>query len=166
MDPAAASRIEPANVRRTVRALEVAAVTGRPFSSFAHAWESYPAANVRAAGVDVTRPALHARIERRVEEMMPSLLAETRRLLEAGAGRFLTATQAIGYLEAAACLEGNIGETEATARTVRRTKALARRQLAWFRRDPRIRWFPAGEEGAIGVADAIIGYLGAQEDHA
>ncbi len=163
-DPTAAARIEPGNVRRTVRALEVAAVTGRPFSSFAHAWESYPAANVRAAGIDVPRPILRARIERRVGEIMPGLLAETRRLLDVGAGGFLTATQAIGYLEATACLEGTITETEAAARTVSRTNALARRQLAWFRRDPRIRWFPAGEEGAIGVADAIIGYLGARED--
>jgi tRNA dimethylallyltransferase len=163
-DPAAAARIEPSNVRRTVRALEVAAVTGRPFSSFAHAWESFPPANVRAAGVDVPRPILHARIERRVGEMMPGLLAETRGLLDAGVGGFLTATQAIGYLEAAACLAGEMDETEAAARTVKRTKALARRQLAWFRRDPRIRWFPVGEEGAIGAADAIIGYLGARED--
>jgi tRNA dimethylallyltransferase len=163
-DPAAAARIEPTNVRRTVRALEVAAVTGRPFSSFAHAWEAYPAGNVRAAGVDVPRPILHDRIERRVGEMMPGLLAETRTLLDAGVGGFLTATQAIGYLEAAACLDGSISETEAAARTVKRTKALARRQLAWFRRDPRIRWFPVGEEGAIGAAEAIIGYLGARED--
>jgi tRNA dimethylallyltransferase len=163
-DPTAAARIEPTNVRRTVRALEVAAVTGRPFSSFAHAWESYPADNVRAAGVDVPRPILHSRIERRVDLMMPGLLAETRVLLEGGVGGFLTATQAIGYLEAAACLEGTIDETEAAARTVKRTKALARRQLAWFRRDPRIRWFPVGEEGAIGAAEAIIGYLGARED--
>lgn len=163
-DPAAAARIEPGNVRRTVRALEVAAVTGRPFSSFAEAWERYPAGHVRAAGVEVPRPILYARIERRVEEMLPGLLEETRALLDAGFGGFLTATQAIGYLEAAACLRGELDEAEVAARTVKRTKALARRQLSWFRRDPRVRWFPVGEEGAIGAADAIIGYLGATED--
>ena len=59
--------------------------------------------------MDVPRPILHARIERRVGEMMPGLLAETRALLDAGVGGFLTATQAIGYLEAAACLGGEIG---------------------------------------------------------
>ena len=165
-DPAAAARIEPANVRRTVRALEVAAVTGRPFSSYAEAWERYPAQHVRVAGVDVPRPLLYARIERRVGAIMPGLLQETRALLAAGFGGFLTSTQAIGYLEAAACLRGEIDETEAAARTVKRTKALARRQLSWFRRDPRIRWFSAGEEGAIGAAEAIIGYLGATEDDA
>jgi tRNA dimethylallyltransferase len=165
-DPEAAARIEPGNVRRTVRALEVAAVTGRPFSSFAEAWERYPREHVRAAGVDVPRPVLHARIERRVEAMLPGLLAETRALLEAGVEGFLTSTQAIGYAEAAACLRGEIDETEAAARTVKRTKALARRQLSWFKRDPRIRWFPVGEEGAIGATDALIGYLGATEDDA
>ena len=152
------------NVRRTVRALEVAAVTGRPFSSFAEAWERYPAEHVRVAGVEVPRPILHSRIERRVQEMLPGLLDETRALLDEGFGGFLTATQAIGYLEAAACLRGELDETEAAARTIKRTKALARRQLSWFRGDPRIRWFPVGEEGAIGSADAIIGYLGATED--
>ena len=57
--------------------------------------------------MDVPRPILHARIERRVGEMMPGLLAETRALLDAGVGGFLTATQAIGYLEAAALPRGD-----------------------------------------------------------
>ena len=77
LDPVAAARIEPANARRTVRALEVAAVTGRPFSSFAGTWERYAPEHVRAAGVDVPRSVLHERIERRVEAMMPALLAES-----------------------------------------------------------------------------------------
>jgi tRNA dimethylallyltransferase len=114
---------------------------------------------VRAAGVDLDRAALHRRIERRVEGMLPGLLAETRALLDRGAGPFLTSSQAIGYAEAVACLGGSMSEEEAAAVTVRRTKALARRQLAWLRRDPRIRWFPAGEDGAVGVADRIAAYL-------
>jgi tRNA dimethylallyltransferase len=159
MDPPAAARIEPGNVRRTVRALEVAAITGRPFSSYAEVWERYPAGAVRAAGVAVDRPMLRRRIERRVEGMMPKLLGETRKLVERGFGQFLTSSQAIGYAEAVACLEGRVSEAEAAAATVRRTKALARRQLAWLRRDPRIRWFPAGEEGAPAVAGDIMAYL-------
>ena len=164
LDPVAAARIEPANARRTVRALEVAAVTGRPFSSFAGTWERYAPEHVRAAGVDVPRSVLHERIERRVEAMMPALLAEAAALLDSGFGGFFTATQAIGYVEAAACLHGRLSETEAAARTIKRTKALARRQMAWFRRDPRIRWFPVGREGASGAVEAMIGYLGARED--
>jgi tRNA dimethylallyltransferase len=159
LDPAAAGRIEPMNARRTVRALEVAAMTGRPFSEQYVAWDRFQPGGVRAAGVDLDRAALHRRIERRVEGMLPGLLAETRALLDRGAGPFLTSSQAIGYAEAVACLGGSMSEEEAAAVTVRRTKALARRQLAWLRRDPRIRWFPAGEDGAVGVADRIAAYL-------
>jgi len=166
LDPAAARRIEPANVRRTVRALEVAAVTGRPFSSFAQEWELYAPGRVRAAGVQVPREVLYRRIEARVSAMLPDLIAETRRLLGAGFEGFITSTQAIGYAEATACIRGDLSEQEAEARTVRRTKDLARRQMAWFRRDPRIRWFPVGDEGAIGALDALIRYLGESREDA
>jgi tRNA dimethylallyltransferase len=159
VDPSAARRIEPPNVRRTVRALEVAAVTGRSFSSFARAWDRYPPAAVRAAGVEISTADLHRRIEARVEGMMRGLLAETRLLLERGLRGFLTSSQAIGYAEAVGRLEGGLSEQEAFAGMVRRTKALARRQMAWLRRDPRIRWFRAGEEGAAGVVDEVTGFL-------
>jgi tRNA dimethylallyltransferase len=159
VDPGAARRIEPANVRRTVRALEVAAVTGRSFSSFAASWSRYPSESVRAAGVRVPPAILGRRIESRVGRMMPGLLAETRALLERGFRGFVTSSQAIGYAEAMACVDGLLGEKEAAARTVRRTKALARRQMAWLRRDPRIRWFPAGEEGALGIVEELTGFL-------
>jgi tRNA dimethylallyltransferase len=159
LDPAAASRIEPPNVRRTVRALEVAAITGRPFSDFAKDWDRYPSETVRAAGVDCPRPVLARRIERRVAAMVPGLLAETRALMEGGFVAFLTSTQAIGYAEAVAFLEGVIGEDEMVARTVRRTKALARRQMAWLHRDPRIRWFATGDGGASEVVPELIEHL-------
>lgn len=158
-DPAAAARMEPANARRIVRALEVAAITGRPFSSFAAGWARYPPEHVRAAGIDVPRDVLYRRIEARARADYPGLLEETERLLARGAGPFLTSLQAIGYAEAMDVRAGRITDEEALERIVRRVKALARRQLAWFRRDPRVRWFPAGEEGAAGIADQLQGYL-------
>ena len=159
VDPTAAARIEPSNLRRTVRALEVAAATGRRFSSFAVAWERYPAGGVRAAGVLLPRAVLRRRIEERVATMMPGLLEETEGLLDRGLGGFLTSLQAIGYAEAVACLRGDLGADEAGARTIRRTKALARRQLAWLRRDPRVVWFAGGEGGAGEVVEPILRYL-------
>lgn len=159
LDPAGASGIASENERRTVRALEVAAVTGQPFSSFAAAWGRYPRERLVAAGVSIPREVLHRRIERRVLEMLPGLLHETRALLERGAGTFLTAIQAIGYAESIAYLDGRIGEDEVVARMIRRTKALARRQLAWLRHDPRIKWFEAGEDGALGVAARMLAHL-------
>ena len=154
IDPVAAERIEPDNVRRTVRALEVNEITGRPFSSFADAWERYPPANVRAAGIEIPRPVLAERIERRVRRQLDEgLLQEVDGLVRRGLEGWLTASQAIGYAECARHLDGTMSLEEAIAQTVRRTKALARRQLAWFRRDPRIRWFPAGEDGAAPVPE-------------
>jgi tRNA dimethylallyltransferase len=159
-DPAAAARIEPTNVRRTVRALEVAAVTGRPFSTYAARWERYPDERVRAAGIDVPRDVLARRIEARVRAMVDTgLLDEVRALLDRGLFGWLTASRAIGYAECARHLRGEITLAEATAETVRRTRELARRQMVWFRRDPRIRWFPAGEHGAIDVVDELTEYL-------
>jgi tRNA dimethylallyltransferase len=162
-DPQAASRIEPANARRTVRALEVAAITGRPFSSFADAWDRYVAGEVIAAGIAVPRPVLHRRIEQRAARDMPALMAEAGRLLERGHGAFIRSSQIIGYAEGVACLEGEIGQEEALQATIRRIKGLARRQMAWFRRDPRIEWFDAGEEGAPGLVEELIGYFGGRE---
>ena len=159
-DPEAAARIEPENVRRTVRALEVAAVTGRPFSSFAADWERYPPDAVRPAGVDMDPAALGERIRTRVQAMVEGgLLDEVRALLDEGAGPSLTSGQAIGYAEVIEHLAGRLSLDEAVARTVKRTRALARRQLAWFRRDPRIRWFRAGPDGAAGIVDELTEYL-------
>lgn len=160
LDPVAAGRIQPENVRRTVRALEVAAVTGRPFSSFARAWERFPPDRVRAAGIEIARPVLAERIRRRVDAMLEhGLLDEVATLVRNGFGAWLTASQAIGYAEFARHVAGEITLAEAVEGTVRRTKELARRQMVWFRRDPRIRWFRAGADGAGELTDRLVGYL-------
>ena len=159
-DPAAAAKIGPSNVRRTVRALEVAELTGQPFSSFAGGWDVYEPQRVRAAGISVSGPALRARIETRVTEMLErGWLDEVRTLVERGFGSWLTSAQAIGYAELARHLAGEITLDEAIVGTVKRTRALARRQLAFFRRDPRIRWFEAGEAGAEPLVEDVAAYL-------
>ncbi len=160
LDPEAASKIEPGNVRRTVRALEVAAITGRPFSSFAHQWGQYPVERVRAAGVTMPPDALARRIAARVSAMIDhGFIEEVRGLVEAGLGGWLTSSQAIGYAEMARHLDGELSLDEARAAMVKRTRALARRQLAWFRRDPRIRWFEAKEGGAADIVGDLVEYL-------
>lgn len=160
MDAVAASKIEPGNVRRTVRALEVAAITGDPFSSYAAAWESYPPDRVQAAGIRLTPEHLASRVERRVHQMLASgWLEEIEKLVAGGFGGWLTSTQAIGYAELARHLEHELSLEDAVQQTVKRTRNLARRQMAWFRRDPRIRWFDVGEEGARGVVDDVVAYL-------
>ncbi|HEY3264684.1 MAG TPA: tRNA (adenosine(37)-N6)-dimethylallyltransferase MiaA, partial [Actinomycetota bacterium] len=159
-DPAAAAKIEPGNVRRTVRALEVAELTGQPFSSFAGSWETYEPDRVRAAGVWMPAPALQSRIETRVAEMLErGWLDEVRGLVERGFGSWLTSAQAIGYAEFARHLAGELTLDAAIAGTMKRTWALARRQLGFFRRDPRIRWFQAGEAGAEPLVEDVVAYL-------
>ena len=161
LDPIGAAKIEPGNVRRTIRALEVAAITGRRFSSFATAWEQYPDEHVRAAGLAIPRVVLDARARSRVLAMLEAgLLDEVRGLLERGLGGWFTSSQAIGYAEFARHLQGRLSLEDAVERTVSRTKNLARRQEAWFRRDPRIRWFEAGTGGASDVIPDVSAYLG------
>ena len=159
-DPVAAARIDPANVRRTIRALEVSTITGAPFSDFAAAWEVYDPALVRIAGIRLATATLDARVRARVAGMLEAgWIQEVRDLMDRGFGAWLTASQAIGYAELAAHLDGRLALDEAMERTVKRTKELARRQMAWFRRDPRVRWFDAGEKGAAEVADQVAVYL-------
>lgn len=160
VDPVAASRIEPANERRIVRALEVAAVTGTPFSRFAEAWRRYDPERVRVAGVHMPAAVRARRIADRVSAMFAAgWLEEVRGLVDAGSGDWLTSTQAIGYAELARHLDGRLSLEEAWEATVRRTKHLARRQMAWFRRDPRVRWFETGADGAPAVRDDIEAFL-------
>ena len=161
MDPVAAARIEPGNVRRIIRALEVTAISGAPFSSFATAWDRYDANRVRAAGIRMDREVQKIRIGERVLAMLRNgWLEEVQGLLDRGFGGWLTASQAIGYAELAEHLDGRLSLDEAAERTVKRTRELARRQMAWFRRDPRIRWFDVGPGGAAEVADDVRAYLG------
>jgi tRNA dimethylallyltransferase len=159
-DPAAAARIDPGNVRRVIRALEVAAATGRPFSAFSGGWEDFDPARVRVAGVRIEPGILARRIADRVSAMFAAgWLREVEDLVDRGTGPWLTASQAIGYAELVRHLDGRLGLDEAWERTVARTRNLARRQMAWFRRDPRIRWFDAGEGGAAEVVDDVCAYL-------
>ncbi len=160
VDPVGAARIDPANVRRTIRALEVSTITGAPFSEFASAWEVYDPSRVRAAGIRLDAATLDTRVRARVAAMLEAgWLDEVRGLVARGFGAWLTASQAIGYAELAEHLEGTLALDEAMERTVKRTKQLARRQMGWFGRDPRIRWFDADDRGAVGVVDDVRAFL-------
>jgi tRNA dimethylallyltransferase len=159
-DPVAAAKIEPGNVRRSVRALEVMEVSGRTFSSYASAWDRFDADRVLAAGVTMDRATLRARIDARVRAMVrDGLLEEVASLVEGGFGGWITSSQAIGYAEVARHLAGEMTLEAAVAATAKRTNALARRQLAFLRRDPRITWFGVGERGAIERVDELEAHL-------
>jgi tRNA dimethylallyltransferase len=141
-DPVAAQRIEPGNGRRTVRALEVIELTGRPFSEGPGMTEYAAAYDTTYVGIDPDRATLDERIERRVDLMWErGLVDEVRALEQQGLRDGVTARRALGYQQVLAYLAGECTEDEARAETKRATRRFARRQLSWFRRDPRIAWF-------------------------
>ncbi|MFS8478217.1 MAG: tRNA (adenosine(37)-N6)-dimethylallyltransferase MiaA [Micromonosporaceae bacterium] len=141
-DPAAARRILPSNGRRIVRALEVIALTGRPFP--AELPEPRPYYDAVYLGVDLDTAALDDRIARRVDAMWAAgLVDEVRGLEAAGLRRGRTASRALGYQQVLRFLAGEWTEAQARDETVRATRRFVRRQRSWFRRAPRIRWLDA-----------------------
>jgi tRNA dimethylallyltransferase len=156
LDPVAAARIEPTNQRRLVRALEVTLGSGRPFSTFGPGLEQYRPTPVALVGVDRDPDELDERIGRRFERLMEEgLLDEVRRLAAGPGGMSRTARQALGYRELLAHLEDHQPLAEAVAAAVQRTRAFARRQRAWFRRDPRIVWVDPADDPAGAVVAAL-----------
>jgi tRNA dimethylallyltransferase len=144
LDPVAAARMEPSNRRRVVRALEVTVGAGRPFSSFGPGLDAYPPIPTRQVGLQVPLDVLDARITARVDAMFEAgLLDEVRRLAAEPGGLSRTARQALGYREVLEHLEDGVPLGEAVERIVTRTRRFARRQIRWFRRDPRIQWLDA-----------------------
>jgi tRNA dimethylallyltransferase len=156
-DPPAASRIEPANARRIVRALEVTWGSGRPFSSFGPGIAAFPATpRFRLAGVWLPRAVVAARVEARYRTQLDAgFVAEVRTLADRPAGLSRTARQALGYRELLAHVAGRATHEQALQEAVRRTREFARRQRMWFRRDPRVVWFGSGEN-PVAVLPALL----------
>lgn len=159
LDPAAATKMEPTNRRRIVRALEVTLGSGRPFSTFGPGVDSYPPSPVVQIGLRWPRDVLAARIAERVHAMLTAgFVAEVERLRQALApGDFSrTAGQALGYREILAMLDGAIDEDEMTELIITRTRQFAVRQERWFRRDPRVRWIEVDHDPVSEASPAVI----------
>ncbi|RMH35308.1 MAG: tRNA (adenosine(37)-N6)-dimethylallyltransferase MiaA, partial [Gammaproteobacteria bacterium] len=141
LDPQAAARIEPNNLRRTVRALEVIFLTGRRFS----AQRQRGASPYRTLLIGLTRPReeLYARVDARIQAMLQAgLVDEVRTLLARGYSAELPSMSAIGYKQIAAYLRGECTLEEAVTQMKRLTRQFVRRQANWFKADdPEIHWF-------------------------
>ncbi|MBI3997488.1 MAG: tRNA (adenosine(37)-N6)-dimethylallyltransferase MiaA [Armatimonadetes bacterium] len=152
VDPVAASRIHPHNVRRVIRALEVMRLTGRPLS--AQQRRGGPPGFVAMVGLWIEREQLYRQIEARVDaQLAAGLVEETRGLLARGVPPDAPSMQALGYKEIAGWLRGAYDYEEAIRRLKRNTRRYAKRQLTWFRRDPRIRWVDATGLDARALAE-------------
>ena len=160
VDPGAAAAILPTNGRRIVRALEVVTITGRPFPMSMSAYGGPTASRYHAVqvGLDPGLPELDARIEARVDAMWRAgFVEEVRGLAGIGLREGVTARRALGYAQVLRLLAGETVEEAARADTVRATRAFARRQRSWFRRDPRISWHAGWEEGLAVARRELVG---------
>lgn len=157
-DPVAARAIEPGNVRRIVRALEVIELTGRPFSATMPTREFIQPSLM--IGLTVPRPALDARLAARVEQMWAAgFIEEVRALAGLGLREGRTSSRALGYAQALAELDGAMATSQAQEETIAATRRFVRRQESWFRPDSRIAWLAALSDptaSALALARAAI----------
>ncbi len=162
VDPAAAQKIDPRNVRRVIRALEVCLTTGRPISE--QRGKSPPPYQTLMIGLTLPRPQLYCRIDERVEAMIEhGLEEEVRRLVAAGYGFDLPAMSGVGYGQFGPYLAGQATLAEVIQAIKRATRRFVRQQGNWFRvDDPRIRWIDAGEDLLPEAVEVVRGFLAGQ----
>ena len=155
LDPAAAAKHDPRNLRRVIRALEVTLVSGRPISELQR--KTLPPYRICQIGLARPREELYARIDARVDQMMAAgLLDELKKLRDLGYGRSLPSMSGLGYRQLWAYLDGEMTLDEAVERIKFETHRFARHQANWFKRDdPAIHWFTMGD----GVETAVLQHI-------
>lgn len=157
LDPGSAALVHPNNTRRAIRALEMIE-NGDSYAEqragFHLRRSAYPCAMV---GLDMEREALYERTDARVDAMMDAgLLGEVESLLEKGMRPALTAHQAIGYKELVPVIEKGAPVEEAVVVIKQASRRYAKRQLTWFRADPRVKWVDVTELSTAQAADAVL----------
>lgn len=159
VDPAAAARIDPRNVRRVIRALEVYHGTGEAPSRLQG--RRPPPYAVLWIGLTMERAALYARVDARIEAMIAAgWIDEVRDLLARGCSLDLPAMSALGYREIGAYLRGETSLEEAVALIKRHTRRFIRHQYAWFSPDdPRLHWFDMGEPCLDRIRELVVSWL-------
>jgi tRNA dimethylallyltransferase len=156
VDPESARRIEPRNVRRVIRALEVFYATGRPFSAWQTPLDPPPVESF-LVGLELERQALYARIDRRIDAWIADgFVDEVRGLLARGYSPGLASMSGLGYREVAQFLAGELSLEQAVTQLKGASHQYAKRQMTWFRRRPRIHWLDA----ASATAEEIVELLG------
>jgi len=141
LDPDGAEVIDRDNKRRVVRALEVTRKTGKPFSK--QTTKGEPRYDAVQIGIEVPREELNQRLDDRVDEMVAKGLINEVRALKEAYGCEANAMSGIGYRQICFFLDGKANLAAAIEDTKKATRAYAKRQMTWFRRDPRIHWVPS-----------------------
>ncbi len=155
VDPSSAQRIQPADIVRIVRALEVFRQAGRPISDVQGERRPLKGFRIVKIGIGLEREKLCVRIDSRVREMFRAgLLEEVQGLLDQGFSPECKGFEAIGYRQAVSCLDGQISLEEAVERTCMDTRRYAKRQMTWFRKEPDLHWVSAPGESREAVVKA------------
>ncbi len=160
LDPQRAAQIPPHHQRRIIRALEIYETTGKPIGQFQNQWTN-PQANVCIIGLNRDRKDLYERINHRVDEMIQQgLVQEAQKLFLKGLRENATVMQAIGYKELMTHFKGLSNIEEAIVLIKQNSRHLAKRQLTWFKKDPRVHWFFLEEESPISkIVQDILKFL-------
>ena len=154
IDPAAATKIDPRNVRRTIRALEVYQVTGRRFSDLGQIQP--PPFAVHRIGLTLPRAELYRRIDQRVDDMIARGWLDEVRTLAARYAWSLPAMSSLGYPQIGAALRGEVSLAEAVQTIKHGTHRFVRHQYAWFRpKDVRIQWFDLAIKPLLEIVEAL-----------
>lgn len=169
VDPISAEKLHPNDLKRVSRALEYYQLTGKPISENRKAEQKESLYKVALVGLTMERTLLYQRIEQRVDQMMENgFLEEVKGLLSKGYSLDLPAMQGIGYRQLGDYLQGEYNLKEAVALIKQETRRFAKRQLTWFRRDSRIKWFTTDqvvvtanpEKDVAELTKEILDYIG------
>ncbi|HLG43022.1 MAG TPA: tRNA (adenosine(37)-N6)-dimethylallyltransferase MiaA [Planctomycetota bacterium] len=158
VDPAAAARIHPNDLKRLVRALEIHRTSGHPISQLQHQWPGGPRPGIRAYCLSRPLVSMDRRIELRVDRMLnEGLVEEARGIHQAGVQLNPEIQRAIGYAECFAAIQGEISLIDARKRMIQRTRRFVRRQLAWARSLAEVELVPlASDAPPAEAADRIM----------
>jgi tRNA dimethylallyltransferase len=155
-DPEAAASVSPNNHPRLLRALEVCRVAGKPISALRRERTKAPEWSALVCGLILPRDLLYKRIDERTDRMLASgLVEETRALLEAGLRPECNALNTVGYKEAIRHLRGELDYEDMALLIRQHTRNYAKRQMTWFRKESRLRWYDS-TAGALGAAAKIL----------
>ncbi|QQK76302.1 tRNA (adenosine(37)-N6)-dimethylallyltransferase MiaA [Salicibibacter cibarius] len=165
LDPDAAKRIHPRNVRKVIRALELIYGGKHPPAPVQSENPNAKSHQVIMIGLTMDRASLYERIETRVDQMIAEgLLSEVRALYDAGI-RYTQSMKGIGYKELVAYLDGDYSWSEAIRQLKKNSRRFAKRQLTWFRNKEQVIWFEMGEEAKQNVMEKIKVHLAGKLTH-
>jgi tRNA dimethylallyltransferase len=164
VDSTALERMKEITPRRVIRALEVHRSTGKPISQFHTEENVAPAFEAYRVGLLWERKELYQRINDRVDTMVASGLEnEVKNLLSKGYDQQLNALNTVGYREVFDFLNGILSREEMIERIKRNSRRFAKRQMTWFKRDPRVHWMKVTGDGWMDkTAEKIVHELWSQ----